>query len=87
MSCFTKTSSCFDHLARLQAARADADTLSTATYERANGLKVGIEAATGAVVGMTDAVAKLRPLATYIAALGHHAPPKEEFPYESKSRV
>ena len=66
----------FDNLARFQAARAYAKALSSATDKSADGLKIWIEAAIGAVVGVAHAVTKLRPLAADLTAFRHcYVPP------------
>ena len=66
----------FDNLAGFEAASADANALSAAADERADALKVWIEAAVGAIVGVADPVTELRPLAADLTLLGHcYVPP------------
>ena len=65
----------FDDLASFQAARANANALRATADKSANGLKIRIEAAVGAVVSVADSVTKLRPLAAYLAAFRHCSTP------------
>jgi hypothetical protein len=65
------TLSGFYYLAGLQAAGANPNPLSPAFHQRTHRLEIGIEAAPGAIVGVADAIAELRPFAAYITALGH----------------
>ena len=68
--------SSFDNLAGLKASGADADSLRAAADESSDGLQVGIKTTVCAVVGMADTVTELRPLAAYLATLGHgYVPP------------
>jgi len=62
----------FDYFACLQAASADADARRSAGDYGPNGLKIWIEAAVGAVVGVTHAVTELRSLSAYFAAFRHY---------------
>jgi len=71
LSLVTFLSGSLDDFAGFKAARASMNALGTAADEGADGLKVGIEAAFGPVVGVAYAVAKLRAFAAYIAAFRH----------------
>jgi hypothetical protein len=77
----------FDDLARFQAASADSDALDATAHGGPDGLKVGVEATAGAIVGVADAIAELRPLAAYITTLCHMVIPPGYFWYEDKSEV
>jgi hypothetical protein len=68
-----KSSSGFDYLSSLYAARADAQALNVAANHGAHGLEIWLEAAMSAVIGVADAIAKLWPLAAYLAAFRHQA--------------
>lgn len=68
--------SSFDNFAGLEAASANANALRTAADESADALKVWIEAAVGAIVGVADPVTELRPFAADLTLLGHcYVPP------------
>jgi hypothetical protein len=62
----------FDNFAGFKATRADADARRSASDYGANGLKIWIEAAVGAVVGVTHAVTELWSLSAYITAFRHY---------------
>ena len=61
----------FDHLPRLEAARADSNTSDAAAGHGANGLQIWIEAAISSVVGVTDSMTELWPLAADFTAFSH----------------
>ena len=66
----------FDDFTGFKAARADADSLGAASDHGADGLEIGVKAAVGAVVGVADFMAELRPFATYLTAFRHcYIPP------------
>ena len=68
--------SCFNDLASFQASSADTKALRAAAYQSADSLQIWVEAAVGAVVGVTHAVTKLRPLAADLTAFRHcYVPP------------
>src|SRR5512143_1039817 len=60
--------SSLDDFACFEAAGAASNSLHATAYDRTNALRVWIEAAIGPVVGVTDGVPELRPLATDLAA-------------------
>ena len=61
----------FDHLARFQAARADSNTSDAAAGHGANGLQIWVEAAVSSVVGVTNSMTELWPLAADFTAFSH----------------
>src|SRR5207237_10257675 len=63
------------HLARAEAARADAQAALDAPHHRADALEVGIEPPVRHVVGVADAVAGHRPLPADLTTLSHRFPP------------
>jgi hypothetical protein len=66
----------FDDLACFQTARAHPKALRAAADQSPDGLQVWIEAAVCAVIGVTYAVTKLRPLAADLTAFRHcYVPP------------
>jgi hypothetical protein len=65
----------FDDFAGLEAAGADADALGAARDYGANGLKIRVEAAVSAIVGVADLMTELRPFAAHFTALGHCCTP------------
>lgn len=77
----------FDYFARFQAAGADSNALGATAYDGPDGLKIGVETTTGAVVGVADSIAELRPFAAYITTLCHYVIPPGYFWYEDKSEV
>jgi len=61
----------FLYFAGAYAGGADAQAPVGAVYDRANGLQIEIPAALGNIVGVTDAVAELRPATAYFTNSCH----------------
>lgn len=61
----------FDYLAGFQAARADSNASGATAGHGANGLQVWVEAAVSSVVGVTDSMTELWPLAADFTAFSH----------------
>jgi parvulin-like peptidyl-prolyl isomerase len=69
----------FDNFARFETSSANFYALDAAAQDRANGLKVRVKAAIGAVVGVAHAVTELWPLATYLATFRHESCTSDEY--------